>query len=57
MIWFLIAFGVLWVAGWFITVMSLSPLQNSLWSKVKMMAVMFFLWPILLWALANHGDI
>lgn len=58
MIWALIAFGVLWLAGWVFMFFSTSASQEpSLWGKVKSGFILLFLWPIICWEMASHGDV
>lgn len=58
MIWFLITFGVLWLCGWVMFYFNTSAHQEpTLWGKMKMAALLFFIWPLICWEMANHGDI
>lgn len=58
MIWFLGTFGVLWIAGWVLMFFSTSASQEpTLWEKVKSAFILFFLWPLVCWEMANHGDV
>lgn len=58
MLWFLIIFGVIWLAGWVVFYFNTSACQQpTLWGKVKSATVLFFVWPIIMVAMASQGDV
>lgn len=46
-----------WVIGWVLTIMAIGPLQKpSLPRQIWLASEMFFIWPYLVWKLANERN-
>jgi hypothetical protein len=56
MIWlYIIAF--IWLAGWSVVCHAVELDEGGFWSKVGNYALLFIIWPYILWMMVNDGDV
>lgn len=56
MVWLAYGFGALWIFGFAMCVGEID-LGKTVWSKIKRIVMLFFIWPIIVIAIINQGDV